>query len=100
MKELCFCKNSIKGHDVNQKVIKNPGYFSLMERIGDLHMIPDENIFNRKFKTVHLHVCLSGILYILLAILKFLKYFIKSKQFTSWATAFPNKEDSSKNSFN
>ena len=37
MKELCFHKNSIKGREAHQKVIKNPGYFSLMERIGDLH---------------------------------------------------------------
>ena len=98
MIELCFHKHSIKGHEANQKVIKNPGYFRLMERIGDLDMIPDENNFNRNSK-------LFTFMFVFLAFytfywLKFLKYFIKSKQFTSWATAFPNKEDSSRKSFN
>ena len=81
MTELCSHKNSVKGHEVNQKVIKNPEYFSLMERIGDLHMIPDENKFDRNSK-------LFTFTFVFLAFytfywLKFLKYFIKSKQFTS-----------------
>ena len=81
MIELCFHKNSIKGGEANQKVIKNPGYFRLMERIGDLHMIHDENNFNRNSK-------LFTFMFVFLAFytfywLKFLKYFIKSKQFTS-----------------
>ena len=42
MKELYYNKNSIKGREANQKVIKDAEYFSLMKRIGDLHMIPDE----------------------------------------------------------
>ena len=46
MKELYYNKNSIKGHEANQKVIKDAEYFSLMKRIGDLHMIPDENNFD------------------------------------------------------
>ena len=91
-------KNSIKGREANQKVIKDAEYLSLMKRIGDLHMIRDENNFDHNSK-------LFTFTFVFVALytfywLKFLKYFIKSKQFTSWATAFPNKEDSSKNSFN
>ena len=37
MKELCYYKNSIKGREANQKVIKDAEYFSFMKRIGDLH---------------------------------------------------------------
>ena len=52
-----------------------------MERMGDLHMIPDENNFNCNSK-------LFTFMFVFLAFytsyqLKFLKYFIKSKQFTS-----------------
>ena len=47
MKDLCYYQNSIKGRKANQKVIKDAEYFSLMKRIGDLHMIPDKNNFDR-----------------------------------------------------
>ena len=81
MKELYYNKNSIKGHEANQKVIKDAEYFSLMKRIGDLHMIPDENNFDCNSK-------LFTFTFVFLAFytyywLKFLKYFIKSKQLTS-----------------
>ena len=77
MKELCCYKNSIIGRKANQKVIKNAEYFSLIKRIGDLHMIPDENNFDRNSK-------LSTFTFVFVAFytfyrLKFLKYFIKSK---------------------
>ena len=81
MKELCYYKNSIKGREANQKVIKDAEYFSLMKRIGDLHMIRDENNFDHNSK-------LFTFTFVFVALytfywLKFLKYFIKSKQFTS-----------------
>ena len=80
MKELCFHKNSIKGCEANKKVIKNPGNFSLMERIGDLHMIPDQNNFNCNSK-------LFNFMFVFLAFYIFyqlkINYFIKSKQFIS-----------------
>ena len=52
-----------------------------MKRIGDLHMIPEENNFDRNSK-------LFTFTFVFVAFytfywLKFLKYFIKSKQFTS-----------------
>ena len=50
MKELYYHKNSIKGCETNQKVMKDAECFSLMKRIGDLHMIPDENNFDRNSK--------------------------------------------------
>ena len=82
MKELCYNKNSIKGREANQKVIKDAEYFSLMKRIGDLHMIPDENNFDgisKLFTFTFVFVAFYTFYW-----LKFLKYFIKSsKQFTS-----------------
>ena len=81
MKELCYHKNSIKGREANQKVIKDAEYFSLMKRIGDLHMIPDENNFDcisKLFTFMFVFVAFYTFYW-----LKFLKYFIKSKQFTS-----------------
>ena len=81
MKELYYHKNSIKGCEANQKVMKDAECFSLMKRMGDLHMIPDENNFDRNSK-------LFTFTFVFVALytfywLKFLKYFIKSKQFTS-----------------
>ena len=81
MKELYYYKKSIKGCEANQKVMKDAECFSLMKRIGDLHMIPDENNFDRNSK-------LFTFTFVFLAFytfywLKFLKYFTKSKQFTS-----------------
>ena len=66
MKELYYNKNSIKGREANQKVIKDAEYFSLMKRIGDLHMIPDETTLTA-IQNCSPSVCFSGILYILLA---------------------------------
>ena len=81
MKESYYHKNSIKGCETNQKVMKDAECFSLMKRIGDLHMIPDENNFDgisKLFTFTFVFVALYTFYW-----LKFLKYFIKSKQFTS-----------------